>query len=61
MTVSGRPVLPTRAELLAVRRKISLIERAHRLLKIRRDALLELVKRVKTLKPRYDQMEAQYR
>ena len=55
-------VLPTRAELFAIRRRITLAERAHKLLKLRCDGLLlELVRTASLLKPRYDLMESQHK
>jgi V/A-type H+/Na+-transporting ATPase subunit D len=54
-------VLPTRAELLAIRRRIALAQRAHNLLKLRRDALmLELVRTARKVKPQYDLIESRY-
>lgn len=56
----SRTVLPTRAELFATRRKITLAERAHKLLKLRRDGLLlELVRSARLLKTHYARLESQ--
>jgi V/A-type H+-transporting ATPase subunit D len=54
-------VLPTRGELLAIRRRIALARRAHNLLKLRRDALmLELVHTARKVKPQYNLIESMY-
>lgn len=55
----SRIILPTRGELIAIRRRIALAQRAHNLLKLRRDALLrELVRAARLLKPENGKVES---